>query len=323
MSQTPQFPVSDPYLASPEGGMFPIVNDLTVHPQYGNIKFTTPIGRFMQLNIMKPSGVKQKDGTTSPPKFSAQLGLNPNNCVDLYRAIVAVATHRFPPESRGDPANPSVKRSMNAEEMLFIPEEHGGLHYPLREGADNYRRDPVKYEAWRELYFINTSQSPTDGQGNPTRPLCYDENSQLCDPTKLYRGCYGLMNVTIASYPKPGVKGLSRGVTIYLESLRFINHGTRLGGYDPARTASEAFARNAIPRPPALQPEIGYGSHAASAGSVPPGVGVPGFAAPPPPQQQPAYQPQQLVYQPAPQQGLPPQQPQSGYAPAGARPPGG
>src|SRR4051812_16731023 len=191
MSQTVPFPVSDPYLASPEGGMYPINNDLTVDPKYGSIKFMTPIGRFGQLNIIKPSGVKQQDGTTSAPKFSAQLLLNPNNCNDLCRAIVAVATHRFPPESKGDPRTGLVTM-MSAEQMLSIPEEQGGLHYPLREGADSYRRDPVKFEAWRELLFINASKSPTDGQGNPSAPLYYDENGQLCDPMKFYRGCYGL-----------------------------------------------------------------------------------------------------------------------------------
>lgn len=324
MSQTNQFTVSDPYLSSPTGGMWIPENDLTVDPEWGNIKMVTPIGRFSNINIIKPQQFKNPDGSLGAPMFSGQLLLNPNACGDLYRAIVAVATKRFPPETKPDPANQGVLRPFSAEELLFLPELHGGLHYPLRQGSDSYMRDPVKFEAWRDLAFINASMHANDSRGNPQRPVYYDDRGQMCDPSIFYRGCYGMMQITIYSYPKPGGQARSRGVGVGLNAVRFANHGQKLATFDAAKAASEAFAKvGNIPRVAQTAPEVGYGPNNATPGSVPPGVAMPGFAAPPqqvqPPQPvpQPQYQPQQ-----APQTGYPPQPPQSGYMPAGFRPPG-
>jgi Protein of unknown function (DUF2815) len=332
MSQSQQFHVSDTYLADPNGGMWIPQNDLTVDPQYGSVRIVTPIGRLAFLNISRPKQIKQQDGSMGNPIFSGTILLNPNACGDIYRAIAAVATHRFPPETKPDPQNPQVMRQYTAEELLFLDDKLGGLHYPLRAGSENYMRDPVRYEQWRELFFVNASMSATDTKGNPQRPIYLDASGQLCDPSIFYSGCYGSMQLTFYAYPKAGTQGRgSRGVGVGLNAVRFANQGAPMGTFDAAKSASEAFAK-AGNFPRAAQPagEVGYGPHTGSPGSVPPGVAMPGFAAPPPPQQAqqqaPAYQPQQqqapVGYQPAPPQGLPPQPPQSGYMPAGARPPG-
>jgi len=343
MSQSQQYPVSDTYLADPNGGMWIPQNDLTVDPQYGSIRMVLPIGRLAFLNIARPKQIKQPDGSMGAPIFSGTILLNPNACGDLYRAIVAVATHRFPPETKPDPQNPSVMRQYTAEELLFLDARMGGLHYPLRAGSENYMRDPVRYEQWRELFFVNASLPATDTKGNPQRPIYLDQSGQLCDPSIFYSGCYGTMQITLFPYPKAGQPGRGgRGVGVGLNAVRFANAGAPMGTFDAAKAATEAFAKAGnFPRPAAPPPEIGYGPNAGGPGSVPPGVAMPGFASPPaqqPQQQQGNGQPQQPAYQPpqqpqqqpqqqgyvqAPPTGYPPQAPQTGYVPAGARPPGG
>jgi hypothetical protein len=338
VSQSVQFPVSDTYIADPNGGMWIPQNDLTVDPQYGSVRMVTPIGRAAFLNHMRPKQVKQRDGSMGQPIFSGTILLNPNACGDIYRAIVAVATARFAPEVKPDPQNPQVMKSYSAEELLFLPPAMGGLHYPLRAGSESYMRDPVRYEPWRELFFINASLPATDTKGNPQRPVYLDQAGHLCDPSILYSGCYVTMQLTFFPYPKAGTPGQgSRGVGVGLNAIRFANAGAPMGTFDAAKSASEAFAKAGnMPMAPQAAPQVGYGPNTGTSGSIPPGVAMPGFAAPLPQQQmpqtnyagQPIQQPQQQYTernpppQTAPQTGYPPTQPQQ-YVPAGARPPGG
>lgn len=336
----PQYPVSDPVLTSLEGGMWIPQNDLTVDPQYGSVRMISPIGRLGFVNLARPKQVKQPDGSMGQPIFSLTILLNPNACSDLYRAIVAVATARFAPEQKPDPTLPLLEggrpqlRTYSAEELLFMRPEQGGLHYPLRLGSESYMRDPVKYEQWRELFFINASLPATDTKGGSQRPVTFDEQGQLCDPSKLFSGCYASAQLTFFPYPKAGAQGRgSRGVGVSVNGVRFYRTGDPLGTFDAAKSAASAWAAaGQMPRatPPVQQPMVNdgvYGPNSGQPGMVPPGVGVPGFAQPQPQPQgypqgyQPPTQPQQ-GYQPAPPGGIPPQQPAvPGYVPM-ARPPG-
>ncbi len=338
MSQTQANTVSDPVLGSPAGLWLPEGNDFTVDPQYGSVRIVLPICRAAFLNITRPKQIKQNDGVLGDPTFSATFLFNPAASMDIYRAIVAVANNRFPPEMKPDPAQPLgngefVQRSFTAEELLFIDPKRGGLHYPMRAGAENYMREPAKYGEWRDLFFLNASMKASDSNGNPQKPVYLDSEGRSCDPSIFYSGCYVLPQVTFFAYPKAGAQGRgSRGVGVGLNVVRFYQHGQKLGSFDAEKAASTAFAKiGNIPPPAQLPQQTGYGPHAGGPGSVPPGVVVPGFAAPPPqqqqyPQQQHYAPPQQGYQPPAPQhqqgQPIPPQPPTPGYIPAGARPPG-
>lgn len=313
MSQT----LSDQYLATTGATMPPPPNPFQVDPQFGSIRMVTPIGRLAYVTLVKPKSVKQPDGSMGAPIFSATILLNPVACVDIYKAIVMVATNRFPPETRPNPQNPSQMVQMDAEKLLQVPPRLGGLHYPLRAGDESYMRDPKRYDQWRGLFFLNASMQATSAQGTPQQPVVKDESGYDCDPSKIYSGCYGRMQVTFFAFPKPGSQGRgARGVGVSLNAVQFARHGEKMGSFDASKAAASAFeAAGAIP---AEQGDANYGPHSASPASIPPGAAVPGFAAPPAQQAQP--QPQQQM---PPQGGYVPPQNPMGVPPAGgARPPG-
>lgn len=295
MSQTT---VNDPYLAT-EGAKIPVGNNLTVDPQFGSIRLVTPIGRLSYVTLVTPKQVKQPGGGLGQPIFSATLLMNPVATTEIYKAIVAVATHRFPSETRPDPRNPSGPMvQMTAEQMLFLTHEQGGLHYPLRAGDSSYMRDPKRYDQWRGLFFVNASIAATSASGQSQKPVCKDEAGRDCDPSVIYSGCYGRMQLTFFAYPKPGAQSAGgRGVGVSLNAVQFARHGERMGGFDASKAAELAFAgAGAIAPDPTA---VNYGPNSATAGSVPPQGGAPaGFAAPPiapnqnPAGTAPAYTPQ-------------------------------
>lgn len=292
MSGFQRIPVTDPYMAGPGSKMPPLPSPLAVDPQFGNIRLVTPFGRFAYLNIAKPKQVKQPDGSLGAPQFSGTLLLNPDACGDIYRAIVLVASHRFQPEQRPDPNNPNSIVTMTAEQLLFVEPRMGGLHYPLREGEMNYRRDPKRYEPWRPYLFLNASLYATSSKGNAQSVVCKDENGYMCDPTKMMSGDYGRMQLTFFAFPAPGSQGRgARGVGVTLNGIQFAAKGERLGGFDADKSVGDAFAA-AGPVEPIVQPQVGYGPNSATPGSVPPGFApAPQQVQQPPAQAQPNWQP--------------------------------
>ena len=306
MSQTVSM---DPYLA----GQTAPQQEIKLDPQYGSVRMWTPVGRLAYATLAKarsstPPGAAQP----GPPQFSCTILLNPNTCQDLYRAIAMVANARWPSEKRPNPQNPSEMIDMTGEQMLFLPKERGGLHYPLRQGDEAYMREPAKYEAYRGLFQLNTSIEATNRKsGNSQQPVCVDEAGHLCDPAKFYSGCYGRLQVTLFAFPKAGVQGPNRGIGVSLQAAQFAQHGEKLSSFDAGKSVMDSVAK--LGALPAAQPQPGYGPNTATPGSVPGGVAAPaGFAAPPPPQQ---GQPQPNWAPPGQQQAWTP-------APGGARPPG-
>jgi hypothetical protein len=278
MSQTVQI---DPVLA--QLGATAPPQDIVLDPQFGSIRMVTPIGRLSYVNLASPKQIKQADGSMGQPIFSSTILMNPAACGDLYRAIIMVGANRFQPEQRPDPQNPSQMVTMSADadpnsglNLFFLGARQGGLHYPLRLGDENFMRDPQRYADWRGLYFLNVSIPAKNAQGNSQQPVCKDENGRDCDPSKLYSGCYGRMQITFFAFPKAGTQGRgTRGVGVTLNAVQFARHGERMGGFDASKAAESAFAgAGAIPVDPANPP--GYGPHAASLATVPPGA----FAAP-------------------------------------------
>lgn len=316
MSASQQFPVTDDYLLRQTAP----AQEIKLDPQFGSIRMVTPIGRLAYVTLDKPKQVKQQDGSMGPEQFSVTLLLNPSTCSDIYRAIIMVGANRFQPEQKPNPQNPGEIVTFSADSqdpsrnLFFLA--NGGLHYPLRQGLDAYMREPAKYDPWKSLFYINTSMLATSPRGQAQRPVCKDENGMDVAPTpdRFYSGMYGRLQITLFAYPKPGTQGRgSRGVGIGLNAVQFARHGERMGGFDAAKAAADAFAKaGAIPQDPnAPSAPATYGENRAGPGSVPPGVG---FAAPPQGGYAAAPQPQYA------QQPVPPQQPM--VPPPGARPPG-
>jgi Protein of unknown function (DUF2815) len=358
MSQTQQIQIPpmqpDPYLI---GATMP-QQDLTVDPQYHNVKLITPIGRLAHVRVDKPYAIQQANRDPSKPaepKFSATLMMHPPLTMDIYNSIVKVADAHWPAVQRVDPGNPGIVITVPGSHMLGVPEAQGGYHYPLRSGDEAFAAStkPLNFVHYRGLMFINTSMSPRTKKGGDQRPVCLDELGNLTDPARFYPGCYARLKIAITWFSNSG----NNGVTCYLEAIQFAKHGERIAmGFDQEGAARSAFA--AVGALPVAQPLdlAASGPHTAGPGSVPAGFAPAGFAPPPPqqqpaqpvqqwgapqpqqpmqPQQQPVYtqpvqqpQPQQPVYaQPQPQPGyVPPQQggawqPQQ-PAPGGPRPPG-
>jgi len=322
MSQSNMVPITDTFMLQHGATMPQQAGPIQVDPQYGSIRLVSPYARISYANLAAPKQVRQSNGSLSDPQFSGTLLFNPVATVDIYKAIVAVATHRFAPEQRPNPQNPSEMVMMTAEHLLQIPETQGGLHYPLRQGEQNYMRDPKRYELWRPYFFINASLKAKDTKGNPQNVVCKDENGYDCDPSKIQSGDYVRAQLTFFAYPKAGAQGMgSRGVSVSLNAVQFVRKGDRMGGFDASKAAGDAFAAaGALPAGVPVEPAntIGYGSNNAGPGSMPPGTAVPGFAAP-----QPQAQPNQGFAAPNPGFVPPNANPASGFPPAGgARPPG-
>ena len=320
----------DPYLA--QQIMPP--NDFTVDPQYHNMRITTPVGRFMYINVDKPHAIKQANGTSGDPKFAATLMMAPALTADLYKCIIAVADTHWPFIDIGNPSTGQIER-VPGSRLLGMDPKQGGIHYPLRSADDAYRVDPVRYADFLGLFFINCSMNPKTRTGIDQRPITLDSRGEVCDPAVFYPGCYGRMNVTVAPFEVSG----NRGVTFFLNAVQFAENGKRITvGFDAVKAAQNAFGNaGALPPSTPMQPAAGFGPNSLTPGSIPPGAqpvaGVAGFAPAPaaaftqgpapqvvqqPVQVQPVQQPVQV------QPGyIPPQQPQV-WPPAGgmARPPG-
>ena len=287
-------------------------------PQYGSVRMITPVGRLAYVTLIKPKQV-ENNGQKGDPQYTCTILLNPNVCQDLYRAIAMVANHRWPGEQRPDPANPSNMIMMTGEQLLFLPQKQGGLHYPLRDGNDAYMREPVKYGAFRGLFTLNASIVAVNRTtGASQQPVALNEAGERTDITRFYSGCYGRLQVTFFAFPKPGAQIPNRGVGVSLNAVQFADHGEKLATFDAEKAAVGAFA--AVGALPTAQPAPGFGPNTGGATSVPPGMAVPGFAAPPAPPPQQVQQPQTQF---APSAPVPPAaQPWAPAAPAGARPPG-
>lgn len=123
------------------------------------------------------------------------------------------------------------------------------------------------------------------------RPFVVDANVQdIIDPSKVYSGCYGRVNVTFIAYNNNGKKG----ITCLLNGVQFIRDGEPLGG---GVTAAEAFGAPSAAVPTGYKPATpAYGA----AMPATPGQGYPSY----PPQQ--AYAPAPTpAYQYPPQQAAP------------------
>jgi Protein of unknown function (DUF2815) len=285
MSQTTSI---DPYLAQQK----PPPNNLTVDPQYFNVSLTTAIGRFGYVHVDKPYVIPSRDPTKqSRPAYTATLLMAPGTeekpiLVDLHRACVMIVHAKLGATiGRANPQTGQIEQ-VPSENLFWVDPKQGGLHYPIRQGNDDYMKEPQKFEHRRGLYYINTSMGPKTKAGADQAPLCMDEAGNIVSGERFYPGCYGRMGVKAAWFENSG----NRGVTFYLEWVQFARHGERLQTFDRAGAARAAAAAAGaitgdIGTPPAGF-QTGFGPN--SAASPVPGTGGGGsfgFAAPP---QQPA-----------------------------------
>lgn len=98
------------------------------------------------------------------------------------------------------------------------------LHTPLRDGDEDRPDDP----AYADSYFFNCSSK--------NRPAVVDRDIQdILDPSQVYSGCYGRVNVNFYAFDTNG----NRGIAVGLNSVQKIADGEPLGGAAPS--ANEAF----------------------------------------------------------------------------------
>jgi Protein of unknown function (DUF2815) len=304
--------LTDDYLLSQSCAIAQPQN-IVLDPQFGNVRLTTPIGRLSYVTVIKPRSVQ----AGQEPKFSATILMNPAAVGDIWKAIVMVALNRWQPEQRPNPQNPSEMVTMTAEHRLWMPQEQGGLHNPLRNGNLTYSQDPVKYKAYLGTYTMNAGvDAVSRTSGASQQPLVLDEDSRPMDPSKMYSGAYGRLLVTIFAYPKAGTQSTVKpGVGVLLNAIQFARHGEKLSGFDQLKSAQAAFGT--LPKDQSGAPQPGFGPNYGAPFAAPSG-GIPaGFAAPPA-QGQPQAQPQ-MAQQPVSQ---PAAQPGPAWQPPGAGAPG-
>ena len=89
------------------------------------------------------------------------------------------------------------------------------LHTPLRDGDEDRPDDP----AYKNSYFFNCSSEK--------RPTVYDAALQeILDPTEVYSGCYGRVNVNFFPYDRNGNRGIAAGQNMVQKK----SDGEPLGG---------------------------------------------------------------------------------------------
>lgn len=98
------------------------------------------------------------------------------------------------------------------------------LHAPLRDGDEDRPDDP----AYADSYFFNCSSK--------NQPAVVDRGLQeIINPSEVYSGCYGRVNVNFFAYDTNG----NRGIAVGLNSVQKLEDGEALGGAAPSVT--EAF----------------------------------------------------------------------------------
>lgn len=309
----------------------PKSNDFKIDPKYHNMTFVTPVGRLAYVHVAAPHAINVPGRPPGRLRFTATLLMapgSPENPIlsDIHRAICMVADAHWPAIQRADPQTGGLV-TVPGSQLLGVPENLGGLHYPLRAGDENYVKEPQKFGEWRGLWFINTGMDPKSRQGVDQRPWALDEQGNETDPARFYPGCFGRLNLTVYPFANE-----SKGVSFILNGIQFAKHGERMvTGFDRVGAGKASMAAaGTLPVAEPMQPAggfpTGFGPNSATPGNVPPGV--PGFAQPPSPVQQPQSQPAAYPTMQS-QAPIPPQQPWSPASPAspalpqgGARPPG-
>lgn len=125
----------------------------------------------------------------------------------------------------------AVKQAIEAAKREGIISRWGGkepkkLELPLRDGD---AKDPTD-DVYAGHYFINPKSSRpvsiTDKNGVP-----------ITDEEDMYSGVYALVSVTFKAYDKNG----NRGITCFLNAVRKVKDGERLGGAGSAEADFAGF----------------------------------------------------------------------------------
>lgn len=127
------------------------------------------------------------------------------------------------------------------------------LFDPLRDGDELFAEDPEKYAAYEGCYYLKAT--------NGNQPRAFDEDGQeIIDlDEKIYSGAVMRCEITGWAYNNE-----SKGFGYWLESVKFVEHGEKLGGrteatadaYDDddadySQPSAPAGAKPAAPKPAA------------------------------------------------------------------------
>lgn len=126
--------------------------------------------------------------------------------------------------------HPDVERIEAAMQAIYKSEKEstfGGLPFnspkiwnPLRDGLDVLDEKPDRTEYEDCMFIKATSKS---------QPVVFDaDGSELYDLDDLYSGCYARAVLAIRAFNSKKGK---RGFSVYINSIKFIKDGERLGGF--------------------------------------------------------------------------------------------
>lgn len=256
--------------------------DIILDPEYKNIRLVTPIGRILFPTVVQAKAMEEG----KEKRYSCGLALNPEFCGQIWEAVCKVADNRWPGEQRPNPQNPSEMVTMTGSQMLqFLTKEQGGLQNPIRQGDQEYMKNPAKNEHLRGLWVLNAAVAEKNRKsGQSQQPIVLDESGHPMDPSKLYGGCYGRLQVTIYAFPMPGQSIPNRGIAMLLNAVQFARHGEKLGSFDALKAAKNAFgalpkaegtapgAAGAVPQPNGNPWMTGGGAAPAGAFAAPGGA---------------------------------------------------
>jgi hypothetical protein len=243
----------------------------------GHTTIVSAVCRVSHPALSAPRAVQ--GDATSIPKYGSSLIFEPEDTVDIWNTIVAVANRHWQGTQMADGT------ILNGEGMLL----NGMLHTPLRAGQER-PKDP----AYIGKFFVNAGSGPTA----PPQMIAADGQTPV-NASVFYSGCYVRAFLGIFWFEKP----INKGIGIGLNALQFVADGPRIDGKGDARAA---FAK-AGPIPAA--PGSGYNGQPGGGYAAPP-LAPPSWQTP----QQPVMAPQQQYAAPAPQQAYAAPPPQQAYA---------
>jgi hypothetical protein len=248
MSGTSEIDPHDAFLAKQV--MPPQEIAITQKRNFAYVEMMTPIGRLLICNVVEPTVFQNDDNAQEQeqiPKYMVRMLFGAGTkerpiTYDIHKAAAMVIDHRFPGgiERRNpDTGEPII---IPAHELLFVPQERGGFHYPLCDGNDWYQKNAVDNKIYRNKWFINATLpaktwAPEGQVGQDQRPILMDREGNVIHDKDRWRQMFypgmfarAIIWVKVFEFKKKGVV-LKTGVNIQLKALRYAAKGEHLGNF--------------------------------------------------------------------------------------------
>lgn len=146
----------------------------------------------------------------------------------------------FPKNTNLDDIKTAIRQVIQDEtdkKFKGVPQQD--LQICLKDGDAYYAKKPEKREAYRGMFYINTSKRPEHGT-----PTVLDENGlPVTDPSVFDSGDYGIARVNFWGYNNKG----NTGVSCTVLGVKKTRTGERFGGGESSDTTTEALGGLATP----------------------------------------------------------------------------